>query len=230
MERTSPGICRSEQRIDRPGGVRHGCVRSVRQRLRHGVRGARAGCSSRLRQLRVRHSPHGAGVRALRVQDHRAWCAAWRPVLLLRTLRVQCRGPRRGAGRPGVAPSGPGRRCQTRRSSWAFSPRRSTSTTSAVGGLAATAPRCPCPGTGLEDPLSLTPSPRRRGRRRAMPPAPHSLSLSGVGCGRRSGRRFGGTVSLIFPPGVEVAAIYLIPPGAKAHLWRRRSRWPSRER
>jgi hypothetical protein len=47
--------------------------------------------------------PHGAGVRALRVQDHRARRAGRRPVLLLRTLRVHCRGPRRGAGRPGVS-------------------------------------------------------------------------------------------------------------------------------
>ena len=58
------------------------------------------GGRAHLRQLRVRDPPDGAGLRTLRVQGHRAWCAGRRQLLLLRALRP-VRRFRRGA-RPGV--------------------------------------------------------------------------------------------------------------------------------
>src|SRR4029453_11568612 len=54
-------------------------------------------CRSRpcVRQLRMRHPPDGADLRALSMQDHRTWSRGGRTLLLVRAL---C--PRRGRDRP----------------------------------------------------------------------------------------------------------------------------------
>src|ERR1051325_6429401 len=68
------------------GGIRHGEVRSVRQRLRQVLRGGGGGRAPRVRQLRVRDSPHGAGVCALRLQGGGPRRGGRKRVLLLRQL------------------------------------------------------------------------------------------------------------------------------------------------
>src|SRR5438874_5953250 len=80
------------------GGARHGQVRRLGQRVRQGVRGDGGRQAPRVRQLRVRHPPAGAGVRTLWLQGGRPRRGgAWR-VLLLRQLRAH--GRRAGTPRP----------------------------------------------------------------------------------------------------------------------------------
>src|SRR5687768_11293231 len=78
-----------------------GEVRCVRQQLRQELRGADGGKDVYLRQLRMRDSRAGAGVRALRLQDHGSWRGIRWPDVLLRQLRAARRYYRDGGSKRG---------------------------------------------------------------------------------------------------------------------------------
>jgi hypothetical protein len=69
-----------------------GDLSGLRRRPRQGLRADGGGGDPHLRWLRVRHPPHGSGLRALRLKRDRPRRRGSRPVLLLRPVRP----PRRG--------------------------------------------------------------------------------------------------------------------------------------
>src|SRR5437763_1504415 len=79
----TPAVCRSKAFEEN----RDGPVRCVRQRLRQSVSGYERRPHDDLRQLRMRDPRDGALLRALRLQDRRAWGRGRRQDVLLRPLR-----------------------------------------------------------------------------------------------------------------------------------------------